>query len=129
MRHIFVRGLSAARSAMPPGSGMRIYYHAAHPDHELSGDCYQLPHRGLSGGSESARAFRIGPRGTRRRPGNHRPQATRTRRILHIRNTLHLEEVEISEPCLSEPSKATTFSVLGSATALSFDAQGNLSQL
>jgi hypothetical protein len=50
-------------------------------------------------------------------------------RILRIRNTLYLEEVEISEPCLSEPGKATIFSVDGAATALHFDAEGNLPPL
>jgi hypothetical protein len=50
-------------------------------------------------------------------------------RIVRIRNTLRLEEVEISEPCLAEPSKATNCSVLGAATALSFDAEANLPPL
>src|SRR5262249_15118271 len=50
-------------------------------------------------------------------------------RILRIRNTLHLEEVTISEPCLAEPSKATTFAVVGSATALRFDSEANLPAL
>jgi hypothetical protein len=50
-------------------------------------------------------------------------------RIVRIRNTLRLEEVEISEPCLAEPSKATNYSVLGAATALSFDAEANLPPL
>src|SRR5438132_627748 len=34
-------------------------------------------------------------------------------RILHIRNTLTLEEVEVSEPCLAELSHATKFEVIG----------------
>jgi hypothetical protein len=47
-------------------------------------------------------------------------------RIQRIRNTLLLEEVEVSEPCLEEPSKATEFTILGAARPLVFDAQGNL---
>jgi hypothetical protein len=58
--------------------------------------------------------------------GTRRPQDAR---IVRIRNTLHLEEVEISEPCLAEPSKATASSVVDPARALSFGADGNLPQL
>jgi hypothetical protein len=47
-------------------------------------------------------------------------------RIQRIRNTLLLDEVEVSEPCLEEPNKATDFTVLGPARPLVFDAQGNL---
>jgi Lactate racemase N-terminal domain len=47
-------------------------------------------------------------------------------RIQRIRNTLLLEEVEVSEPCLEDPSKATEFTVLGSARPLVFDDRGNL---
>jgi hypothetical protein len=50
-------------------------------------------------------------------------------RILRIRNTLQLENVEISEPCLEEPSKATSFTVDGSAAELAFDASDNLPAL
>jgi hypothetical protein len=50
-------------------------------------------------------------------------------RILRIRNTLHLEEMEISEPCLGEPSKATGFTVVGSAKELGFDSAANLPPL
>jgi hypothetical protein len=47
-------------------------------------------------------------------------------RIIRVRNTLHLEEVECSEPCLADPHRATDFSALASARPLAFDAQGNL---
>ncbi len=47
-------------------------------------------------------------------------------RILRIRNTLQLENVEISEPCLAETSPATNFAVQGSPRTLAFDTQGNL---
>jgi hypothetical protein len=50
-------------------------------------------------------------------------------RILRVRNTLHLEELEISEPCLGEPSKATTFTEVGSAKELGFDSAANLPPL
>lgn len=58
--------------------------------------------------------------------GTRQPQEAR---ILRIRNTLHLEDVEVSEPCLAEPSKVNSFTVLGSATALTFDGEGNLPPL
>jgi hypothetical protein len=58
--------------------------------------------------------------------GTREPEAAR---IVRIRDTLHLEEVEISEPCLAEPDRATTLKVLGPAQPLSFDAQGNLPSL
>jgi len=49
-------------------------------------------------------------------------------RVLRIRNTLQLEYVEVSEPCLRELKPATTFEVLGPAD-WTFDAQGNLPEL
>jgi hypothetical protein len=48
-------------------------------------------------------------------------------RILHIRNTLKVEEVEVSEPSLAEPRGQVEFSVLGPPKAMTFDAAGNLS--
>ncbi|MBY0526336.1 MAG: nickel-dependent lactate racemase [Gemmataceae bacterium] len=47
-------------------------------------------------------------------------------RILRIRNTLLVEEVEVSGPCLDDPHRATDFEVINSAQPLMFDAQGNL---
>ncbi len=47
-------------------------------------------------------------------------------RVIHVRNTLDLEEVEISEPCLAEPNPATRFAVEGRPYPLAFDAEGNL---
>jgi hypothetical protein len=49
-------------------------------------------------------------------------------RVLRIRNTLQLEYVEVSEPCLRELKPATRFEVLGPAD-WTFDAQGNLPEL
>jgi hypothetical protein len=47
-------------------------------------------------------------------------------RVLHIRNTLHLEEVEVSEPCLYEPERATEFAVDKPVAEFSFDSSGNM---
>jgi hypothetical protein len=46
-------------------------------------------------------------------------------RILHIRNTLDLEELEVSEPCLSEPHQ-TTFTPVSSTEPLDFSREGGL---
>jgi len=46
-------------------------------------------------------------------------------RVLHIRNTLHVEEVEASEPCFAEPA-ATDVTRLGEARPLAFDEHGDL---
>jgi hypothetical protein len=50
-------------------------------------------------------------------------------RIMRIRNTLHLGEVEVSEPCLAEPTRASTFAVQGPSKRLTFDAEGDLPPL
>ncbi len=47
-------------------------------------------------------------------------------RIMHIRNTLKLEEVEVSEPCMKELKPITDFDVLKGPYELTFDASGNL---
>jgi hypothetical protein len=47
-------------------------------------------------------------------------------RVMHIRNTLMLEEVEVSQPCLDELRKMTEFEVIKGPYALTFDADGNL---
>jgi hypothetical protein len=47
-------------------------------------------------------------------------------RIMHIRNTLQLEELTISEPCLEEPRRETEFSVVGPPREFAFDTAGNL---
>jgi hypothetical protein len=49
-------------------------------------------------------------------------------RILHIRNTLDLEEVEASEPCFAAPPR-TDASRIGAARPLVFDESGNLPSL
>jgi hypothetical protein len=50
-------------------------------------------------------------------------------RVMRIRNTLQLDELEVSEPCLSDLKPQSEFSVLGSPRPLSFDAAGNLPPL
>lgn len=47
-------------------------------------------------------------------------------RIMHIQNTLHVEEVEISEPCLEELKPATEFSVVRGPYTLELGPDGNL---
>ncbi len=50
-------------------------------------------------------------------------------RIIHIRNTLAVGEVEVSEPCLSQPHRATDFQVIGEPHELAFDRDGNLASV
>jgi len=52
----------------------------------------------------------------------------REARILRIRNTLDLEEVEASEPCFAAPPR-TDVTPIGAAYPLTFDERGNLSPL
>jgi Lactate racemase N-terminal domain len=47
-------------------------------------------------------------------------------RIMHIRNTMMLEEVEVSEPCLQELPRVTEFEVVRGPYELAFDGEGNL---
>jgi hypothetical protein len=47
-------------------------------------------------------------------------------RVLRIRNTLCLEEVEAAEACLDDKEGAANWTVVGPSKALAFDAEGNL---
>lgn len=49
-------------------------------------------------------------------------------RVMRIKNTLHLEYIEVSEPCLRELKPMTKFDVLGH-TDWNFDASGNLPEM
>jgi hypothetical protein len=130
MRHIFVRGLSARTHGNAAGIGnadftttrliQSMNYRATVINCLTAGypEGANLPVHFETDREVLDAAFAI--IGTRQ---------AQDARMLRIRNTLHLEEVEISESCLSEPSKATTFSVMGPTTALRFDAQGNLPPL
>jgi hypothetical protein len=47
-------------------------------------------------------------------------------RVMRIRNTLALEEIEISEPCLDLPEKKTQFEPISAAQTMGFDGTGSL---
>jgi len=55
-------------------------------------------------------------------------RAVNEARVMRIRNTLDLEEVQISEACLAE-KRCTEFAPLGAAAVMTFDAAGNLPPL
>jgi hypothetical protein len=50
-------------------------------------------------------------------------------RVMRIKNTLCLEDVEVSEPCLADLPPCGTFRVLGASQPIAFDEQGNLPAL
>ncbi|HEY7424332.1 MAG TPA: lactate racemase domain-containing protein [Gemmataceae bacterium] len=50
-------------------------------------------------------------------------------RILRIHNTMHLDEMDVSEPCLAEPERQSDFAPLGQPRPLEFDAAGHLPSL
>ena len=50
-------------------------------------------------------------------------------RIIHIRNTLFMEEMEVSLPLLKELSLQDSIRILGSAHALDFSSEGSLSRI
>jgi hypothetical protein len=50
-------------------------------------------------------------------------------RLLRIRNTLHVDELEVSEAVLADPAPQTRFTTLGPARELNLDANGNLPPL
>lgn len=50
-------------------------------------------------------------------------------RILRIHNSMHLEEVDVSEPCLDDSERQTEFTPIASPRPLAFDASGNLPAL
>lgn len=50
-------------------------------------------------------------------------------RVMRIKNTLHLDELEVSEPCLEALTPQTKFTVLGAARPWAFDEAGNLPPL
>jgi hypothetical protein len=55
--------------------------------------------------------------------GSREPQEAR---VMHIKNTLMLEELEVSEACLNDPRPQTRFTPIGPPRALAFDGEGNL---
>jgi len=56
-------------------------------------------------------------------------RASEKARIMHIKNTMVLENVEASEACLEELPKMTRFQIVGKPTPLTFDSRGNLTSL
>lgn len=50
-------------------------------------------------------------------------------RVMHIRNTMHVEEVEVSEACLQELEKKTNFTIIGGPSEMKFDGDGNLAKV
>src|SRR5436305_10323889 len=53
-------------------------------------------------------------------------RAAEKARIMHIKNTLMLEELEVSEPSLQELQKKTDFDIIKGPYDVAFDAHGNL---
>jgi hypothetical protein len=126
MRFIFVRGLSAHTHGNATGIGLSDFtttrlvkcmnYKATIINCLTSGypEGANLPVHLDSDREVLEAAVRI--MGTR---------APEQARIMHIRNTLKVEEVEVSEPCLAQ-TPAGEFAVLGQAKPITFDAEGNL---
>jgi hypothetical protein len=57
------------------------------------------------------------------------PREPHDARVVRVRNTLTLDELELSEPCLCEKDHQTTFSPISTPRTLTFDAGGNLPPL
>jgi hypothetical protein len=55
--------------------------------------------------------------------GTRKPEEAR---VMRIRNTMELQELDISEPCLEEPTRVMQFTPVGKAQAVTFDEAGNL---
>jgi hypothetical protein len=130
MRFIFVRGLSAHTHGNAAGIGLADFtttrlvrsmnYKATVINCLTSGypDGANLPvHLDTDREVLEAALAILGTRGPREA------------RIMRIRNTLCLEEVEVSEPCLAMPRGSIPFSVLGKPRDLTFDSEGNLPPL
>jgi len=126
MRHIFVRGLSPRTHGNATGIGLADFttsrlvhamdyratvincLTAGHPE-----GAYLPVHFDTDREVLDAALAIIGTR---------KPEEAR---VVHIKNTLCLENVQVSEPCLAE-APATSFEVHGNAREICFDAGGNL---
>jgi hypothetical protein len=127
MRYIFVRGLSAHTHGNATGIGLADFtttrlvkamnYQATVINCLTSGypEGANLPVHLDSDREVIEAALKI--------LGSRTPEQAR---VMHIRNTLKVEEVEVSEPCLAGPLRPGEFSVIGPAKPMAFDAQGNL---
>jgi hypothetical protein len=58
--------------------------------------------------------------------GTRKPEEAR---LTRIHDTMHLDELDVSEPCLHEPARQTEFTAIGRVRELEFDAAGNLPAL
>jgi lactate racemase-like protein len=130
MRHIFVRGLSAHTHGNATGIGLADFtttslvksmnYQATRINCLTAGypDGANIPVHFDTDREVIDAALAIA--------GTRQPEEAR---VMRIRNTLRLEEVEVSETCLSEPSRQTEFAPVGPARVMTFDAAGNLPPL
>ncbi len=130
MRHIFVRGLSAHTHGNATGIGLADFtttrlvkamnYKATCINCLTAGypDGANIPVHFDTDREVIDAALAIA--------GRRQPEDAR---VMHIRNTLCLEEIEVSEACLKDPSRQTEFVPLGSARPLIFDKDGNLPAL
>jgi hypothetical protein len=130
MRHIFVRGLSAHTHGNATGLGLADFtttrlvramnYRATCINCLTAGypDGANIPVHFDTDREVIDAALAIA--------GTRRPEEAR---VMRIRNTLCLEEVDVSEACLGEPTRQTEFVPLGPARELAFTAEGNLPPL
>jgi hypothetical protein len=130
MRHIFVRGLTDHTHGNATGIGLADFtttrlvkamdYRATRINCLTAGypDGANIPVHFDTDREVIAAALAIA--------GTRQPEEAR---VMRIRNTLCLEEIEVSESCLGEPSRQTEFAPLGPAREMTFDASGNLPSL
>jgi hypothetical protein len=130
MRHIFVRGLSAHTHGNATGIGLADFtttglvramnYRATCINCLTAGypDGANIPVHFDTDREVIDAALAIA--------GTRRPEEAR---VMHIRNTLCLEEMEVSEACLGEPTRQTEFVPLGPAREMTFDGEGSLPAL
>lgn len=130
MRHIFVRGLSSHTHGNATGIGLADFttarlvkamnYQATRINCLTAGypDGANIPVHFDTDREVIDAALAIA--------GTRRPEEAR---VMHVRNTLCLDEVEVSQACLGEPSRQTEFTPIGSPREMTFDADGNLPPL
>jgi hypothetical protein len=126
MRHIFVRGLSAKTHGNAAGIGLADFttarlvqsmnYRATVINCLTAGypDGASLPVHFETDKEVVDASLAI---------GRTEPEAAR---VIHIRDTLHVEEAEISEACLDSLDQEGNTEFIGSAAPMKFDAKDNL---
>ena len=96
--------------------------------HEADAD--QLHHRLLAQRGQGSRHVRLRPRGDRDRAVLHRAhRRPSSARVIRIKNTLMLGEIECSEAFLPAIDKRPDLEVVGEARPLGFDAGGRIAPL